>query len=346
MPRIFLHADWSQLESWLTAYFSGDATLTAELQAQLEGGHKVHALNAALLYGCEPEEAMSFPIILGGRPDVAYNGGKRVSHAWNYGMEASYMASTFWIAKRKAEEMFERLNAKYKDVVAWRERMADEVFGVQKFVCNGCQEVRFNEGGKCNRCSTAGYVVSYVWSGYETFPSREMRTPFGRRRLYMGLRNKGKKALAAQLPQSCGASMWYRTLQRLNGFEVVKGEVRNWTTPNADYAVRTGTYDSFLIECDEEEMISQWIAHWLAWTMEQSWPQLAGWRFPCEMEVGHNWGKYDEAVNPQGLKEIEHVPFQGSEWSEGRRASQGVVLSSVSAADAGGELQRGGETER
>lgn len=316
--RVFVAADWSQLETWLTAYFSGDKTMQAELDAQLKGGHKIHALNAGLIYGVDPADAKTYKVNLKGQMRPAYDAGKRFGHAFNYGMDARKMSETFWITKEFARDILERLRDKYFGVVRWRERLADEVYGIYRFVCpTGCGYTAHSRG-RCPDCSTSRVIMQLVYDGVVEPPARLLRTPFGRRRLYLGRRREGMNALASQLPQSCGISIWYRTFLRLHGYDPYETRKRALGWPilpgtatwsprmhtygrlYAPYAtfIATGTYDSFLIEtrwCDAVDA-----GRLLLWTMEQPWPELAGRRFPVEIEIGANWMKRTD-LNPRGL---------------------------------------------
>ena len=122
-------------------------------------------------------------------------------------------------------------------------------------------------------------------------------------------------ALIAQKPQSCGASMWYRTLDRLHtsgmnttGSLVFCGSYEALTRINPnDITVVTGTYDSFLVQTPTARVDD--VIQWLTWTMEQPWPQLGGLRIPVDVSVGSNWRDYDERDNPDGIREREYKAF-------------------------------------
>jgi hypothetical protein len=43
--------------------------------------------------------------------------------------------------------------------------------------------------------------------------------------------------------------------------------------------------------------------------MEKPWPQLGGIRFPVDVAVGYNWRKYNEKLNPRGLRDVHYIPF-------------------------------------
>src|SRR5512139_1804649 len=228
MSSVFVQVDWRNLEGRLTAYFSGDPALTEALENELRGGPKVHAINAGVIYGIDPGDADTHMVSLQGQPRPAYDAGKRLTHAWNYGMAPRKMAQQFWITMAEAERIDALLTAQYAGVADWRKRLAETVFGVPEFACVACAATGNAYSQGCPVCR-APYPPRFVrWLQY---PEKRLQTPFGRRRLYLGRRGEGANALTSQLPQSCGASMWYRTLQRLHGFDVSRGEVYPWPTP-------------------------------------------------------------------------------------------------------------------
>ena len=314
--RVFVGADWIAVESWLTAYHSGDATLLTELREQLAGGVKVHARNAALIYGIDPADAKTHLVNLKGRMRPAYEAGKRVSHMWNYGAGARQGARTFWLPEAFMAGAFGKLAGKYDDIVTWRCTLANRVFGMAQFRCPRCAFVA-DDDGDCGDCTrSVGVPIPLRFAGYAQLPTRCARTVFGRHRLYEGRRRNGQNALAAQHPQSCGASLWNITFMRLHGYDPIADQP--WPSPEgilrydpaapwsdmfrpAEVFVATGTYDSFYLECPGTRRGE--ILAWLLWTMEQAWTELDGWRFPAEGMTGHNLGKYDVNVNPLGLRE-------------------------------------------
>ena len=137
---MFISADWSNVEGRLTAHFSGDETLQRMLDEELEGGHKVHARTAAILYDIEPGDAKSHLINLKGNLVPAYDGGKRLRHAWHYGLKPKNMADQFWITRKEAERIDNVLCNMHPGVVAWWKELGDEVFGVHRYVCPRCGE--------------------------------------------------------------------------------------------------------------------------------------------------------------------------------------------------------------
>jgi hypothetical protein len=310
---IFVACDWINLEGRLTASFAGDPTLQRLLDEELTGGPKVHAITAAHLYNIDPADAKKVKVNLQGQPVDAYEGGKRLRHGWHYGMRERKMVQTFWITMAEAEKVNATLTEMHPEIPKWWRRLGDEVFGVGQYRCWKCGDLG-QDARQCGTCATA----NPKWDGWHQEPTREMRTPFGRRRLYLGRRSDSMNALISQLPQGSGASMWYRTLMRLHGIDpsgdpwpcppgmqVWNGRYAN-LTHRAAADVATGTYDSFLVRCPGEQREA--VLAWLAWTVEQPWPQLGGKRFPADLAVGANWEKRDEE-NEDGLSDVGYQPF-------------------------------------
>lgn len=328
---VFLAADWSQLESWLTAFHANDSVMMAELKAQREpGGIKIHAQNAAMLYGIDPGDAKSHMVNLKGRMKPAYDAGKRISHLWNYGGKARMIAETLWLDLKFAKEVEEKLAAKYTATARWRIELADEVFGRGEFACVRCGRVGDTQTA-CEGCSRGSVRVPMRWTAWAQEPQREARTVFGRRRLYPGRRGESANALASQKPQSCGASMWWRTLMRLHGFEARDDALWVWKRPTGwvephlpakgvcidptvflhqREGITSGTYDSYLAE--STRAVAYEVADWLCWTMEQPWSELNGLTIPCELKMGLNYGDWHEDTNPDGLKDLDRGEFAGA----------------------------------
>jgi hypothetical protein len=290
------------------------------LDEELAGGHKVHEITAGLLYSIDPEESHSHKVNLQGNMVPAYKGGKRVRHAWHYGMRERKMAQTFWISLTEAERLWGTMADLHPQIPPWWKELGDEVFGVPRYVCPRCEEQQ-SVGRECQICAKrlVNYVPRVTWDGYQRAPARVLYTPFGRRRFYLGRRSEGMNAVISQKPQSCGISMWYRSIGRLNGLDVngeawpvvegarvFSGIYSDLTDGICDPDLATGTYDSFLVETLDDRTDD--VLQWLAWTMEQPWPQLGGRRFPVDMKIGYNWGEVNEQ-NREGLTGVEYTPF-------------------------------------
>lgn len=332
MGRVYVYMDWSQMESWLTAYFSKDRVLMEELEAQLRGGPKTHALNAQLLYGCSPEEANALEVNFQGALMSAYDAAKRRSHGFNYGMGPAKASKVFWIPMAEAVRQHKYLSGKYGRVVKWREALADDVYGVRLYQCPRCN-FRAKMAGACPTCKIGRSRVALKFLREEKAPRKIHTTPFARRRIYLGGRRDGMNAVASQDPQSSGASIWLITYQRLHGWDPV--ENKPWTFPKdvglltwdplqctyGDLArpletfVALGTYDSYVLETDERHAAR--VLDWVLWTAEQPWPQLDGLRLPAEGGTGYNWRSWHETKNPRGIKLIERKAFEYREvWGE------------------------------
>lgn len=299
---MFVAADWAAIESWLTAFFSKDERLFAVLTSSLNGGPKIHAVNAGLIYGIDPSDAKRHDIVLQGQTRKAYDGGKRLTHAWSYGMKPKTLAETFWIGRAEAQRIDTVLSGAYVGVAQYRRDLGESIWGVTTWDCP-THGIVLRQA--C--CKTA------LYAGWDTPAAQVLYTPFGRRRFYLGRREEGLNAACAQRPQSVGADLWYETLCRLHGDG-------GWPLPECieysdPYAlcskglvrVVTGTYDSFVVQTPRRH--ANEIKRWLLWTMEQPWQELGGWRFPAEIAIGRNWGKWDAINNPDGLKDEPYQPF-------------------------------------
>lgn len=307
------------------AYFSGDTNLQSMLDGELAGGHKVHAITAGMLYDIDPGDAKTHKIVLQGNEVVAYVGGKRLRHAWSYGLKAKEMAKQFWISESKAQAFNDILCDAHPDVVTWWKELGDEVFGVHRFVCPRCDGHQ-TTGGDCGHCRgrTGRYFPQVKWDGWEREATRILYTPFGRRRIYLGRRQQSMNAVIAQKPQSCGASMWYRTLGKLHqpggspgynalnlvftgSYEELTGQYLGATM------VVTGTYDSFLVQCPSHRQDD--VLQWLTYTMELPWSQLGGLRIPVDVKAGYNWRETDgneSSSKSYGLTSVGYKPFSST----------------------------------
>lgn len=78
--NVILHVDYAQLESRNMAWQARDLEMT---QAFLRG-EDMHALNAAAIYGCAPEDARTFMVRFGGEEVDARYAAKRATHGWDY----------------------------------------------------------------------------------------------------------------------------------------------------------------------------------------------------------------------------------------------------------------------
>ena len=133
--------------------------------------------------------------------------------------------------------------------------------------------------------------------------SRYYSNPFGWQVFFWGMGEvrtdpvtKEKVALGAQAgevvaqgPQSTGASMWAWCCAELD---------------RRGYVLYTGTYDSFVLEVEDNDEAREDAARGLKEVMEREWEELDGMRFPIDLEVGYNLGPYKVEDNPMGLREV------------------------------------------
>lgn len=210
----FVAADWRNVEGRLTARFCGDSNYREVLARELTGGPKVHAVNASIIYGIDPADAHAHRVLLGGQEREAYYGGKRLTHAWSYGMKPPHMARTFNITLEEAVRIDAALSSAYPRLVEWRRRLVEDVLGVWESV-PGTREMRCVREGR-----------------------RYLANPFGWQLHFLGIEGSQANEVIAFLPQSTGAGLWTRVAPLLAD----------------RYAIFTGTYDSFVLSVPVEEV--------------------------------------------------------------------------------------------
>jgi uracil-DNA glycosylase family 4 len=252
--HVLVAADWRNVEGRLTAMFCKDPRYSRVLADELTGGPKVHSVNASIIYGIDPADAKNYAIDLSGQQRTAYDGGKRLTHAWSYGMKPLHMSRTFNITMAEAKRIDKALSEAYPRLVQWRQQLVDDVLGVWER----------KPGSRAMRCVREG--------------RRFLANPFGWQLHFLGVDAAQANEVIAFLPQSSGAGMFTRCGPLL--------EER--------YPIFTGTYDSFVlvVPCTPND-VKEAIA-FLTTTMERPWPELEGRTFPCEVSVGYNWGDANE----------------------------------------------------
>jgi len=196
---VFVAADWRNVEGRLTAHFCRDAAYQRALDGELSGGFKVHAINAGIIYNIDPADSKSYLVDLGGQRRPAYDAGKRLTHAWSYGMQSRKMSATFNITIEEAAEIDVKLSAAYPRLVAWRAQLVNDVLGVW-------------DRAKYDRpvCVKEG--------------RRYLANPFGWQMYWWGVDASQANEVIAFLPQSTGAGMWTRCAPLLHErYPVVQG---------------------------------------------------------------------------------------------------------------------------
>ena len=185
-----------------------------------------------------------------------------LTHAWNYLMGVRKMARSYGISLDKAREIDERLSAEYEVLVGWRTALVERVLGKWEKLPGRRRKVCTEEG------------------------TRFLANPFGWQKFWLGVEGSQANEVVAFLPQSTGASMWARCAVQL--------EER--------YPIMTGTYDSFVLVVPDARSDINEAAAFMAEVMEQEWACMNGTTYPTELQVGLNWGEYNERENPRGLR--------------------------------------------
>lgn len=253
--HVLVAADWRNVEGRLTALFCKDPAYQRVLDDELKGGPKVHSVNAGIIYGIDPADAKGYKIQLSGQERTAYDGGKRLTHAWSYGMKPPHMARTFNISDEEARRIDYRLTEAYPVLVRWRQQLVDDVLGLWEVV----------PGSRGQRCIQEG--------------RRFLANPFGWQMYFLGINADQANEVIAFLPQSTGAGMFTRCAPQL--------EER--------YPIFTGTYDSFVLVVPADPKEVREARHFIVEVMEQEWPELQHKTFPTEVQVGYNWGEADDS---------------------------------------------------
>lgn len=215
--HVLIYADWRNVEGRLTAMFCKDPFYAKALNSELTGGPKVHSINAGIIYGIDPKDAKTHMVPLGGQLRPAYDGGKKLTHAWSYGMQPRLMSSTFDISMKEALAISQKLAAAYPILVSWRDGIVEDVLGTWVRV----------PGERRMVCTKPG--------------KRILANPFGWQLHFMSVDGAQANEVIAFLPQSTGAGMWSRVAIQLHALKL---------------HIYTGTYDSFALVARAEEALA------------------------------------------------------------------------------------------
>ena len=143
--------------------------------------------------------------------------------------------------------------------------------------------------GKNARCVLPGsryYVNPFGWQVYFWGMGEVRSDPVTKEKVALP-RQAGE--LVAQGPQSTGGDMWAECAVELDSL---------------GYVLYTGTYDSFVLEVDDNEEAMEDAAQALKRVMEKPWDQMNGMVFPIDIEWGYNLGPWKEGDNPTGLRSV------------------------------------------
>ena len=325
----WVEQDFSQIELWIMAWLARDM----ELLTALRSGVDVHALNAAAIYGCKPEEARTHLVMFQGSLRPARWCTKRGTHGWDYGL-----------MDRKAGKMFRPcekwLLGDVKDYLhGWSDRTGD-VDGVS--IASWVRRMRAATKAPdpdvemrkfvrrmydhANTLKAREWRIAYFarWPRLAEYQAtviervektRELTNPLGRYLKFYGFRwdfrearwvfDEREEALAF-LPAS--------TARDIN-----KALLPTMAHITRQYGGRilTTTYDSYSA-CIPKEKVSEYVRDATA-AMEETWPELGeveGFGYfwcPAETKVGENWGPHHcHSCNLAGCQSCERG--EGCEW--------------------------------
>lgn len=215
-------------------------------------GRDRHCYIAAKFFGCSEAETRERTITVGAGEYSLRKHTKRVNHGWSYGAGEKKIAATLQQTPEQVRPIIRLMEQEFDEVALWKERLRESVFRGERLL----------------------YTVT------------------GRRRLYRGVEAATLNEVYAQRPQSHGADIWYRGLDRL----CLPGSLRLRLDPEVGRVV-IGTYDSYLIEVQEARV--QEVAQWAREVLEQpmEWlGELPGARlmppvFPVDVKIGRHYGE-------------------------------------------------------
>lgn len=118
---LFLQADYSQVESRVTAWHANDM----ELLEAWEAGRDVYSEIAAKLYGCKVEDARTHKIMFMGTARSARDGGKRAHLALCYYMQPPTMSTTFGITIQEATRLSLEWKKSRRATVRWQQEQIE-----------------------------------------------------------------------------------------------------------------------------------------------------------------------------------------------------------------------------
>lgn len=105
---VFVECDWSQIEARVMATLAGEERMLAAWRR----GADIHALNGAALsralgVPCTPEESKEKTFRFAGETRTYRYAAKRMTHGWNYGMEAPHTAELFGLTVPVAQKLID-----------------------------------------------------------------------------------------------------------------------------------------------------------------------------------------------------------------------------------------------
>lgn len=307
--RILAEADYSQIELRVMAHLARERRLLAALKA----GVDIHAKNAALFFGCKPEDARTHQVWLQGKWQEARQGGKKGSHMMNYHCGPEKLGATMQPWYKRSQE----------EIVAWikRPENAEIVFEVMKRA-HRCQKMNtlkaaidrapYEMQARCaNAATAAGWIEAYFGEYQDLRVYQDEQIAKATRDRYLigtGGRRidfynwrivDGQRVLGDAEEAVAFDPQWTTAMIGISMIPVMEKVADHHSGDLLMFV-----HDSFLVELSEAALENWWMNAKEA--LEREWPVMGEvdgelFRCPAEMKSGHNWGKLAKD-NPEGLR--------------------------------------------
>jgi hypothetical protein len=275
---VLVAADWKNQEGRVVASVSGDARYLQMFKDEDAGGVDVHSQTAGLIYNIDPRDARKVKVKLKGAMHPARHGGKMGRHGWSYSpTPVRMLMSNYQFSLEDSVRIDDVLSGAHPGVVRYKRELVENVLG--KWEVAGVRKTRCIEKG-------SRYVVNpWGWQLYLWGEGEVRKDPRTGEKIALPVQAGEVMAFMAQ---SSGASMWTLCAPPL--------EER--------YPIFCGTYDSFTLIVPDDRKEVERAAEFMRGVMERPWDELGGMVIPVDVAWGRNLGKWDEDVNPYGLREL------------------------------------------
>jgi len=316
--KVFVEWDWSQIELRVMAW----KARATELLRALASGQRIHALNAAAIFGCKPEDAKKFMVPFEGQMRDADHAAKRATHGWDYGMGEVKTGQMYQpCATMTLQEVAQMLVERYKQR---RDVISPDT--VRKLFRGGAVE-HARLYTYANSATARDWIRAYFarwpelaefqnWVIKEVEQNRSLTNSFGYTLRFWNFQYKDgrwqtsdREEALAMIPQSDVGFMTKVNLPPMDKcFEDHGGELL------------ISNHDAFGGIVEKARLVDFY--HASKPIMERPWPQLGELKefglfsCPAECMVGWNWGKKhhtqkcyidnklvcDSPENPRGLE--------------------------------------------
>lgn len=118
-----VHVDYAQIESRIMAWLSRCEKMMRAFLA----GVDIHALNAAAIFGCAPDQARTTLVRFGGTNVSARYAAKRATHGWDYGMGDFKTARLYGLTIAEARRARMAYFAAWPELVAFQDEVMRRV---------------------------------------------------------------------------------------------------------------------------------------------------------------------------------------------------------------------------